>query len=84
MKDLVLRVDMITDGESPLKMSERNSASYDVNPEICDPQMYKHTKLGKCKLILGTIKWILIYKTKNFCFEKWSLVEHNDGSAFHI
>ena len=74
---------MITGGESPLKMSERHTASYGVNPEIRDPQMYKHTELGKCKLISGTAQWILICKIKSFCFEKWPLMEHNDGSVFH-
>ena len=39
-------------------------------------------KIGKCKLISRTVQWILIYKTKSFCFEKWPLMEHNDGSVF--
>ena len=26
----------------------------------------------------------LIYKTKSFCFEKWSLMEHNDGLVFTL
>ena len=82
MKDLVLSLDMITGGESSLKMSERRTASCGVNPEIRGPQMHKHTEFGKCKLISGTVQWILIYKTNSFCFEKWSLMEHNDGSIF--
>ena len=53
-------------------------------PEIHGPQMHKHTELGKCKLILGTVHWILIYKTKSFCFEKWPLMEHNDGLVFTL
>ena len=79
MKDSVLRLDMIIDGESSSKMSQRRAASYGVNPEIRDPQMHKHTELGRCKLISRTVQWILIYKTKSFCFEKkWPLMEHND------
>ena len=74
---------MITGSESPLKMSERCAASCDVNSEIRGPSMHKHTELGKRKLILGTIQWILIYKTKGFCFEKLPFMEHNDGSIFH-
>ena len=26
----------------------------------------------------------LIYKIKSFCFEKWSLMEHNDGLVFTL
>ena len=26
----------------------------------------------------------LISKTKRFCFEKWSLMEHNDGLVFTL
>ena len=83
VKDPVLRLDMITSGESPLKMSERRAASCGVNPKIRGPQMHKHMELGKCKLISGTVQWILIYKTKSFYFEKWPLMEQNDGLVFH-
>ena len=82
MKDPILRLDMITSRESPLKMLERRAVSCGVNPEICGPQMHKHTEFGKCKLISGIVQWILIYKTKSFCFEKWPLMEHNDDSVF--
>ena len=70
MKDPILRLDKITDGETPLKMFERLTASCGVNPKIHDPHMHKHTELGKHKLISGIVQWILIYKTKSFCFEK--------------
>ena len=70
VKDPVLRLDMIIDGESTLKMSKRRAASCGVNLKICCAQMHKHTKHGKCKLISRTVQWILIYKTKSFCFEK--------------
>ena len=63
-------LDMITGGESLLKMLERREASYGVNSKIYGPQMHKHTELGKNKLISRTVQWILIYKTKSFCFEK--------------
>ena len=66
---------MITDDESSSKMSERHAASCGVNSELCDPQMHKHTKLRKHKLISGTIQWILIYKTKRFCFEKKKVID---------
>ena len=69
MKDPVLRLDMITGGESSLKMSERRAVPYGVNPEIRGPQMHKHMELRKHKLISGTVQWILINKTKSFCFE---------------
>ena len=83
VKDLVLRLDMITGGESLTKMSERHAAFYGVNSELRDPQMHKHTELGKHKLISGTIQWILIYKTKSFCFfKKRPLREHNGGLVF--
>ena len=83
MKDPVLRLDMIIGYESLLKMSERSAASCGANTEIHGLQMHKHTELGKCKLISGTVQGILIYKTKSLCFEKWPLMEHNDGSVFH-
>ena len=83
VKDPISRLDMITDGEIQLKMSERRTTSCGVNSEIRGPQMHKHTELGKCKLISGTVQWILIYKTKSFYFEKWPLMEHKDGSVFH-
>ena len=60
-----------------IKMLERRTASYGVNPKIHGPQMHKHTQLGKCKLILETIQWPLVYKTKSFCFgKKLSFVAH--------
>ena len=57
---------MITDGEIPSKMSERRTTSCGVNPKIRGPQMHKHMQLGKCKLILGIVKWILFINQKAF------------------
>ena len=45
----LLRLDMITDGESPSKMSERRAASCVVNPNIRGQQMHKHTRSGQIK-----------------------------------
>ena len=45
----LLRLDMITGGESPSKMSERCAASGDVTPKIRGPQMHKHTKFDQIK-----------------------------------
>ena len=38
----LLRLDMITSGESPSKMSERRAASYGVNLKIRGQKMHKH------------------------------------------
>ena len=35
----------------------------------------KHTELGKNKLISEIVQWILIYKTKSFCFLKMVIDE---------
>ena len=43
------RLDMITGGESPLKVSERCAVSGDVISKIRGPQMHKHTKFDQIK-----------------------------------
>ena len=65
-------------------MLERRAASYGVNSKIRGPQMHKQMELGKCKFISGIVQWILIYKTKSFCFEKWPLMEQNDCLVFTL
>ena len=45
----LLRLDMITDGESPSKMSERCAASGVIIPKVCGLQMHKHTKFDQIK-----------------------------------
>ena len=64
-------------------MLERHAASYDVNPEIRGPQMHKHTT-WEMQVDVGNRPMDLIYKTKSFCSEKWSLMEHIDGLVFTL
>ena len=45
----LLRLDMITDGESPSKMLERCAASGVIIPKVCGLQMHKHTKFDQIK-----------------------------------
>ena len=45
----LLRLDMITGGESPSKVLERCAASGGVTPKICGPQMHKHMKFDQIK-----------------------------------
>ena len=45
----LLRLDMITGGESPSKVSERCATSDGVIPKIRGPQMHKHTKFDQIK-----------------------------------
>ena len=45
----LLRLDMITGGESRSKMSKRCAASDGVIPKIHGPQMHKHTKFDQIK-----------------------------------
>ena len=45
----LLRLDMITGGESPSKMLERCAVSCCVNPKIRGPQMHKHTGFDQIK-----------------------------------
>ena len=47
-----------------------------VRPRKFATHKKKRMELGKNKLISKTVQWILIYKTKNFCFEKWSFMKH--------
>ena len=51
--------------------------TYGVNLKIRGPQIHKHTQLGKCKLILETVQWLVIYKTKTFGLEI-------NGHCWHI
>ena len=75
---------MITGGESRSKILERRAASYGVNPKIHGPQMHKHTKLGKCKLILETVHWPLIFKTKAFVIERNGHWWHINGGHWKV
>ena len=45
----LLRLGMITGGESLSKVSERYMASGNVIPKIRGPQMHKHTKFDQIK-----------------------------------
>ena len=45
----LLRLDMITGGESPSKVSERCATSGGVILKIRGPQMHKHTKFDQIK-----------------------------------
>ena len=39
-------------------------------------------KTWEMQVDIGNRPMVLAYKTKSFCFEKWSLMEQNDGWFF--
>ena len=66
----LLRVDMVTGGESPSKMSERCAASDGVIPKIRGPQMHNTQNLIKSNEHWGLSNGLEVLKTKSFHFEK--------------
>ena len=62
-------------------MKDRKNVGKAYNVLRCKPENLWHWEM---QVDIGNRPMDLIYKTKSFCFEKWSLMEHNDGLVFTL